>query len=906
MPSSTADMTDRDADRKSLHAICRKLVANCPDMREMARAAASELLRRHYIDHLEPDAVYWHRFDVTQSSSRTFNGWQHLDRPIASLTLPQLVLHRFNAADQDNGDSLQAMSGFYTAGPDAGVFDETNEVRLLAQDALSAFWALDFKSQFKRKMNAFWRDRTDDFRTLAKASFIARAVEDHYSGTLDREHFMVLMAAAGVPAGEPITLAMLQSETPPAAGLRISTLDIAGYVASDILRIVEDSGRQFLYVPGEVDAFHVFDHPDDLKWWLMMRSSEIRNRARFLSHFPLSAHSQGAAQGGLNHALDVLLSSQGPHALSVINRDDHAIKGDPFTHLRDAARTRMQADAEFALYSNSEVRKQMWIGYLRAFSQSFGALAALDWPIALAAVGAGLADVGLNIDQAVHGHTTADRRSGVVGAILGGIDVLFNGLFLLPEAAPHLAEIAAEGELAALPDAPPETPIAAPSVELQIATPEPTYTDELSELLAPFETNEILDDYPPPPTTGRMRGVSQTGTGTTLISIDGLAYQVRFANELNSWIIVDPQAPFSFQRNLPVHLNAAGEWKPVAQGLKGGGGALRTLSSQRSAASGAALASPYDLPPPLREPLRARVENPSNRPFDGNYVSFDPDDPIEDFFTLRDRLLSDTQTFYVNPPTPARPPMPVIASKSPPKLALRQLYEKAPGLVIAESHNCVASKQFLITNMAQLAKQKVRTLYMEHLLTDLHQADLDTFANTGTLPERLHSYLEDLDRGHLTDSTGRYTFLNLVKTANRQGMRIRAIDCMASYRVAGIPDPDRTVRIKMMNYFARTVIDADQAALGGGKWIALVGNAHANTYRQVVGLAELEGVIGLRVIDVDPGQATGFDVDQGDPVNDAMGRPAGRVKSDFILRMAVTGRRTHLIETPDSFDPPPL
>ncbi|WP_296262099.1 MULTISPECIES: membrane-targeted effector domain-containing toxin [unclassified Pseudomonas] len=902
MPSLIANTLDLNADRTSLEAISKKLVANCPDMREMARAAASELLRKHCIDHLEPDAVYWHRFDVADSSAFTFSGWRHLAKPISSLTLPQLVMHRFNAADQEQADTLQVMSGFYTAGPDAEVFDESNQVCLLPKDAMDAFWALDFKRQFTFKMNTFWQNRAHDFRTLAKASFIARAVEDHRSGALDTEQFGTLMAAVGVDPGKPITLAMLQSEVPLGVGIRVAKLDIAGYESSDLLRIVEDSGRQFLYVPGEVNAFHVFDTPDALQWWLMNHCNEVHNRAQLMSHFPLSVHAQGDQQIGLNHALDLMFSNWGTHAQSVINRDDRSVSGDPFTHLRDAARARMKADAEFALYSNNEMRRQMWIGYLQAFGQTFGALAALDWPIALAAVGAGLVDVGLNVDEAIHGHTTADRKSGVIGAILSGIDVLFNAAFLAQGATPELADIAPEGEsIAAVPDVEIEAPSAPSSAQPQPAMANPTDTDELADLLKPFETNEVLEDYPQPPTSGRMRNVYQTDHDTTLISIEGIGYQVRYVNELNSWVIVDPQNPFSFHRNLPVRLNAAGNWEPVQQGLRGGGGALRTLSARTDSVGPilAAPPSPYDLPQRLREPLRARVENPSNRPFEGNYMSLDPNDPIQDFFAMRRRLASDTDAFYAHLQLPERPPIPVIASESTPKVALKQFYETAPGLVIGESHNCVASKQFLIDNMGQLAKQKVRTLYMEHLLTDLHQADLDTFARTGAMPAKLEAYLEQLDWGHLTDSTGRYTFLNLVKTANRHRLNIRAIDCMSSYRFSGLPDRDRTVRLKLMNYFAHTVINADQAALGRGRWVALVGNAHANTYRQVAGVAEIEGVVGLRIVDVNPGEATGYDVDPGANVNDAMGRPVGSVKSDLRLRMAVKGRRAHFVEAPN-------
>lgn len=907
MSSTTRNRPALSADHQQLNDISRSVVEHCPDVREMAREAARDILRKHGLDSLEPDTVYWHRFNRTESSSLTFNGWEHLDTPIESLTLPQLVMRRFNANDQDNPDNLQAMSGFYTDGPEAQAYDEANEVRLLPQDVLEAFWTLDFKTRFNTRLTAFWQQYPDDFRTLAKANFIAKAIEDHSSAHLNSEQFTALMQAVGIDPKNPVTLATLKAPTRASRDIRIATLDIAGYEATDILRFVEPGGRQFMYVPGEVDGFHVFDTPDDLQWWLMTHTNEAANRARFMSHFPLAMHAEKDHATGLNHALDMMFSQWGPGTLKVINLNDQTITGDPFTHLRDSTRQRMHSDADYALHSNGELRKQMWMGYLKAFGQTFGALAALDWPIALAAVGAGLADVGLNIDQAIHGHTTAERKNGVIGAILGSIDVLFNSAFLLQAAAPEVGEIASESESAfgsnPVPgDLPESTPPPALDAGAQLPTLAVSPTEPDAGLLT-FRTNELLDTMTPPPTEGRMQGVYIKSTGETFIRIEDEVYRVRFVNELNTWVIIDPQAPFSFQRNLPVRLNVDGTWQPMkGASLLGGGKVLTTLRGSQASVvlSPGPSMTPYDMPENLRQGMRSRVESPSNKPFEGYYATLDDNDPIERFFVIREELARDADAFYAGLELPQRPSIPDIPQNALPKTAIRQLYENHQGLVIGESHSSVASKQFLIDNMARLAKQNVRTLYLEHVLTDLHQVDLDTFARTGRMPKTLQSYLEDLDRGHFTDSTGTYTFQNLIRTANKYRMRIRAIDCMASYRVAGLPDPGRTVRLKLMNYFAHTVIAADEPARAGSKWVALVGNAHANTFKGVPGVAEIEGAVGLRVRDVPAGGMTGFGVDPGEDVLTAMGQPAGRVKSDLRLQMVTLGVRTHFLRTPTS------
>ena len=119
IPSTPAQAALHDL--TTLKAMGQRVTERCPDLRQMARETASQILRNHVGSDLDPDNVYWHRFVTTESSRRTFNGWQHRGTPIESMTLPQLTLHRFNVQDQIAADELQLMSGFYTAGPQGHV-----------------------------------------------------------------------------------------------------------------------------------------------------------------------------------------------------------------------------------------------------------------------------------------------------------------------------------------------------------------------------------------------------------------------------------------------------------------------------------------------------------------------------------------------------------------------------------------------------------------------------------------------------------------------------------------------------------------------------------------------------------------------------------------------------------------
>lgn len=870
-------------DRTALVKMSERLVEACPDMREMARSIAQEILLRHTGHDIEPDTVYWHCFHTAESSPRSFNGWQHRDAPYQSMTLAQLVMHRFNPHDQDNADTLQMLSGFYTAGPDAEAFDERNEVMILPAQVMSDFWAVDFKSRFQEKLKTFWRDFADDFRTMAKANFIATAFEDHHAGWLSGEDLRTVLRAANVEPTDSPSLQTLQARAPASVDANVWTFDVIGYEASDILRIVTSTGRQILYTPGEVQAFHTFDTPEELHWWLLSQNNRPERRARFMGHFPLSAHGEADENIGLYHGLDVLYSTWGSAHPGLINQQSRPVSGDPFAHLRDVIRARMFADADLVLHSNADLRKQMWIGYLRSFSQLSGALAAVDWPIALAAVGAGIADMGLNIDQAVNGASTAQRKAGVIGAVTAGIDTLFNSAFLVG------GEALAEGELpqpeAGLEPVPEVDEPVGGFVETPGFEPESVYPFERNDGLNSFETNMLLDAFEPIREEGKMNGIYLTDQGETFIEIDGFAYAVRYINELKSWAIIDPENPFSFYRNRPVRPNSAGKWESINPlTLRGGGKALSKQAVGRGAVTPAPVHSPYEVPGALKADLMDGAQH-GGRRVDDRYHSgdFSTRDPYDDFKRLRHGLRNDADAFFTTLQLPPRPEIPELPTDAPLKSTLKTLFQRSPGLVIGESHAGIGSKQFLIEQMPRLAKLKVRTLYMEHLMTDFHQADLDAFSRTGDMSPQLEAYVDTLDKGHRTDPTGKYTFMAVLKAARANRVRISAIDCMASYRLDGVEGGERTLRQKMMNYFAKGVIDADQAS-NSGNWVALVGNSHANTFQGIPGVAELEGAVGLRIEDVRVMESGGITPDPGAEMFDSMGRRAGTVKSDLRLQ----------------------
>lgn len=865
---------------RQLRQLATAVVASCPDMRQLARESAITLLNKHGLGNLDPDHVHLNRFNTAQSSPRTYSGWQHHDAPFQSFTLPQLVMHRFDAQDQDNSDLLSYLTGFYSDGPGQVAYDEHNEIAMAPQDVLEDFWALDFSSQFHRQLEAFWQQHADDYRLLAKVNFLSKVVEtcaaDQHSplATYARR---VANALTGLQLTSP-TLGQLQQVQTPAAGYRVCTFDIGGHLASDILRIEMEDGYQLLYTPGEVEALHLFASRKDLYWWVLNTTNQADNRARFMGHFPLASHAEKSDSVGLNHMIDLLFFNWGGDDHQCLNQLDQTLPGDAFSHLRDAAHKRMSDDAHFALRSNSDLRKQLWIGYLEAFGKVFGPLAALDWPIALAVVGAGLADTGLNIDQAINGHTTGERRAAIVGAVFAAIDTLFNAAMLASAAA-----TSAEAELGSLPDAPEngsaaveelttQESAAASAADIDAWVPEPFKPAEQIDVLSPFETNVIIHGEMG---RGDLAGII-VQDGKFYVLIDNQPYQVRHVGEMNAWVVIDPRNPYSFYRNVPIRLDPEGQWHPLERpGLRGGMVPRRLLNlwgrNTPEASIQALPSTPYEVPVDLRPALKSAACAPGQeRLLSGILMDFNPqiESNYVEFRKLRDKLAADARDYLASVETPARPGAVLLPKEASPKQIIRGVYEKSEGLVIGESHSHLGSKQFLIDNMSLLKREKVKVLYMEHLMTDFQQADLDLFNRSGTMTADLKRYIKNLDRGYGIDPSGRYSFENLVLAARKAGIRIQSIDCMASYRQAWDLPPSAVVRQQMMNFFAHEIIEADQATRGASKWIALVGNTHANTFEEVLGISELQGALGLRVEDIAVGRAGGIEVDPGRAIID--------------------------------------
>lgn len=900
MPTDpTSDTLPTTADQQHLLILAPEIVTACPDLQEEARATASEILEKHGITGLDPDRVWWHRFYNSASSSRTFLGWEHGPQPHQSMTLTQLVIHRYYVTDQDYSDLLDADGGFYTADATASIYNETNEVRIYPSAVLKDFWHETFSERYHNKLNAYWSVHFDDYRALAKCNYLSKAVDARQNGTLQEEEFQTIIRAVAADRSWPITLENLRAQTSAPTDLQVCALDVAGHVATDILRIVDSSGRQITYVPGATEPFHVHPTLTDMHWWILLQMNDDARYAEFMTHFPLSVRQQ--IHDNITPLMNQLVGTWGKYDHHLINQKNIVIGGDAFTWLSRNIQSAMSEEADLSLVTNGQLRKGMWLGYLSAGLHVFGPLALLGWPIALPVIGASIAAMGLSIDKAVNGKTVAERKDGVKGAVLAGINLLLNIPLLkeinVLEEVGASVDAAEAAEMARLQEAGnPAEPIGAeepevagesekPLSQLEELTTLTRESEQISEVPEHWQSNEILESEAPLATSGKFQGIySLSSTPSTAIMMKDTAYYVRFEADVNGgghWAIIDPANPHASYGSIPVRLNAQGEWELIPKtALKGGGndlvepvpGTSQSTAEPQPFPTIRTVSTQYDCETRLWRLALGERENHIKlvRQPDGTLKGMTY---FERYVAPRRMaLMTDTRNYYSRPgffsSLPARPVQPVITPSMSVKELLQKVFDSAQGLVIGESQDRIASMRLLIENMPTLARQGVKTIYMHRLLNDFNQVDLDAFFNASSekMSEHLKEYLGQLQ----SDPTGQFTPLEVIKAAKANGIRIQATDCLASYRYPGSSLID-VQQQAIKNYLTHTIIRANEALNGPGKWVVLTGQENTNTFRSIAGISEMNGGIGLRIEEVLPERKLNIEVDSGIDV----GRNAG-------------------------------
>lgn len=340
--------------------------------------------------------------------------------------------------------------------------------------------------------------------------------------------------------------------------------------------------------------------------------------------------------------------------------------------------------------------------------------------------------------------------------------------------------------------------------------------------------------------------VWQSAGGEQYIEIEGHFYKSTLRNgrrEIYSTFNREDSIPMLFRH---------GEWQTGRRGRLLGGGPAQSLQ-RLPETEAVALNNRFGVP----VESRAAFQQQMNRPHFFN-PAYSGGSSRELFFKRQQLLLASAEAALSQPQRPARPTVPDFQANKP-KSFIKSVYRRGQGLVLGERHDAIASKRFLLENFATMKKNGVTTLYMEHLQTDLHQADLDAFMRSGRMPEGLKRFLRTLDQGHHTDPGKKYTFEKVVIRARQHGLRVVPADVATGYYLNGLRSDIPASRQKMFNYYASSQIRQG----GQEKWVALMGDSHASQFSQVPGVAELTGAISLRISDGPQGSGRRLTADGG-------------------------------------------
>jgi hypothetical protein len=184
-----------------------------------------------------------------------------------------------------------------------------------------------------------------------------------------------------------------------------------------------------------------------------------------------------------------------------------------------------------------------------------------------------------------------------------------------------------------------------------------------------------------------------------------------------------------------------------------------------------------------------------------------------------------------------RPPAVEIPSKATDAQVIESKLKDANGLVVGENHDLPQARSFFINNMATLAKQGVKSLYVE-LPAEIYGSSIEAFNRSG----KVDAVLE----GIAGNDENTISLLDVMKEARKNKITVIASDTVVASDVGGndaISSPFR--RMWSYNMHATDVIRSHQARPDAGKFAALVGHKHADTIREggitVPGLADTTG-----------------------------------------------------------------
>jgi len=297
------------------------------------------------------------------------------------------------------------------------------------------------------------------------------------------------------------------------------------------------------YLPWHAEALMAFDSELAMASWLAAQLQTPQALDSFVAGVHSNPHDRVGRQLTKMHLKGIADSRSDEAALIALKLFARPLNGNFFTYITDQASAEMRRNAQL-MRDNASLRRAMLSGYLSAFIGVFGGFVPLGWPISLVLLGAGVAEVTLDIDEALHAADAQSRKRALRSAV---IDSLFASLNLLDVTSrPSLSSVAKS--------VPPH------ETGIDLAHWQASASATLS--VEGQETNALLGGELG--LSGRLRGIRMTDDGKCWVTLNGLPYRVRYSHELATWLVVRVDNPYAFGPLNPIRLNTAGEWELLA------------------------------------------------------------------------------------------------------------------------------------------------------------------------------------------------------------------------------------------------------------------------------------------------------------------------------------------------------
>ena len=740
-----------------------------------------------------------------------------------------------------------------------------------------------FEQTYDEAITQFWSKHRENYNTLMRIAFTKAYLVQFEEFTLTRQERQLAARAAGIGIDkdrDSLTLEDFQAPYRLDPNLSLRLLRIHNSESTDILTITDNRSQvTLLYIPGNSSPFHGFNNPADMRKWLVETARDATRRKVLTHHFDEDSVDSGLIYSGVEEALVGMTvypaAATSPGFFSSLRFNNYwdpeqyinnpmypALGSNPFEFTARQIRQRLAKLAARSIVSPLDTFKTATIDAMEK-------ACLLAIPVALAMGNALLAEF-------------CFLSAGATEILMGGDDLFRDK--------PHAMERIAFGALNAL-------PVVVHGLAEGLNTLR-NLRPVLSQAARHEEGRISVSVVRDTPVTGSLesRPLSPRPppSGSQAIRIQGepfLTYKTP-----NDWgffelFVADPNSPGALQSTGLYAIQSADlQWRRA--GLAGGGAfrnAWQRIYTRFGGPQQSTFYSAYEMPPPLRETVSQMLTDSSSFSEDLEPIGSDAQQIKNTrrlFFDKRTQLAQDATAFFANLPfSPMQPMLPRLSLNESQPSIIQKLLHACDGLVLGESHGALSSKAFLIDNMQLLADQGVKRIYFEHLLTDVHMPLLKAFyrSPSARMPEELQGYLDNIYRP-LHDR--RYSFVSIITQARDAGIKIQPIDCTASYMLRDLPDAAGNVRQQVMNYYATEVIQWVQTTKPRpGKWVALVGDSHTNTYKGIPGIAELTGSIGLRVEDAAAGQHLGIEVDTGRTASLGIGKGEGTVKANLVLRV---------------------